>query len=53
MLPCNVVVQEFGSNRTEIAAINPIASMQAIDNTLLKQAAERIQALLRKVMDSL
>jgi uncharacterized protein (DUF302 family) len=36
MLPCNVVVQEVASNRTEIAAIDPVASMQAIDNPRLK-----------------
>ena len=53
MLPCNVVVQELGSNRTEIAAIDPVASMQAVDNPRLKQAAERVQALLRKVVEAL
>ena len=53
MLPCNVVVQEIDSNRTEIAAVDPVASMQAIDNPRLKQAAERVQALLRKVVKAL
>lgn len=53
MLPCNVVVQEIGSTRTEIAAIDPVASMQAIDNPRLKQAAERVQLLLRKVVEAL
>ncbi len=53
MLPCNVVVQEVGSNRTEIAAIDPVASMQAIDNPRLKQAAARVQALLRKAIEAL
>ena len=53
MLPCNVVVQEVGSNQTEIAAIDPVASMQAVDNPRLKQAAERVQALLRKVVEAL
>jgi uncharacterized protein (DUF302 family) len=53
MLPCNVVVQEVASNRTEIAAIDPVASMQAVDNPRLKQAAARVQALLRKVVDAL
>jgi uncharacterized protein (DUF302 family) len=47
MLPCNVVVQDVGGGRTEIAAIDPVASMQAIDNPRLKQAAERVQAKLR------
>jgi len=53
MLPCNVVVQEVGSNQTEIAAIDPVASMQAVDNPRLKQAAERVQALQRKVVEAL
>lgn len=53
MLPCNVVVQEIGSNQTEIAAIDPVASMQAIDNPRLIQAAKRVQALLRTVIEAL
>ena len=53
MLPCNVVVQDMGDGRTEIAAIDPVASMQAIDNPRLKQAAERVQAKLKQVIESL
>jgi uncharacterized protein (DUF302 family) len=53
MLPCNVVVQETGADKTEVAAIDPVASMQAIDNPSLKAAAEHVQALLRKVVDAL
>jgi uncharacterized protein (DUF302 family) len=53
MLPCNVIAQDLGDGRTEIAAIDPVASMQAIDNPRLKQAAERVQALLQKVIASL
>jgi uncharacterized protein (DUF302 family) len=53
MLPCNVVVQEIGSNQTEIAAIDPVASMQAIENPALKQAAQHVQTLLRKVVEAL
>lgn len=53
MLPCNVVVQEIGSNQTEIAAIDPVASMQAIDNPRLIQAAKHVQALLRAVIEAL
>ena len=53
MLPCNVVVQEIGTNQTEIAAIDPVASMQAIDNPRLIQAAQRVQALLRTVIEAL
>ena len=50
MLPCNVVVQELADNRTEIAAIDPVASMQAIDNPRLKDAAVEVQRLLRNVV---
>ncbi len=53
MLPCNVVVQDIGGGRTEVAAIDPVASMQAIDNPRLKEAATQVQARLRKVIDSL
>ena len=53
MLPCNVVVQEIGNNQTEIAAVDPVASMQAIDNPRLIQAAQRVQALLRAVIEAL
>lgn len=53
MLPCNVVVQEIGTNQTEVAAIDPVASMQAIENPRLIQAAKRVQALLRTVIEAL
>ena len=53
MLPCNVIVQDIGSGKTEVAAIDPVASMQAIDNPRLKEAAAKVQAKLRKVIESL
>lgn len=53
MLPCNVVVQDLGGGRIEIAAIDPVASMQAIDNARLKQAAGHVQEKLRRVIDGL
>jgi uncharacterized protein (DUF302 family) len=53
MLPCNVVVQDIGGGRTEVAAIDPVASMQAIDNPRLTKAAERVQLKLKTVVDSL
>jgi uncharacterized protein (DUF302 family) len=53
MLPCNVVVQEAAGNTTEVAAIDPVASMAAVDNPRLKEAALHVQALLRKVVDAL
>jgi uncharacterized protein (DUF302 family) len=53
MLPCNIVVQEVGPGKTEVAAIDPVASMQAISNPRLTQAAERVQEMLKKVVDAL
>jgi uncharacterized protein (DUF302 family) len=53
MLPCNVVINEIAQGRTEVAAIDPVASMQAIDNPQLKQSAERVRTLLQNVVDSL
>jgi uncharacterized protein (DUF302 family) len=53
MLPCNVVVQDVGDGKVEVAAIDPVASMQAIENPRLKAAAEEVRAMLRKVIDAL
>ena len=50
MLPCNVVVQDAGGGKTEIAAIDPVASMQAVDNPRLKKAAEEVRGKLQAVM---
>ena len=53
MLPCNVVVRDAGGGNTEVAAIDPVASMQAIDNLELKRAAEKVRGKLQKVVDGL
>jgi len=53
MLPCNVVVQDVGGGKTEVAAIDPVASMQAIDNPQLREAAKRVQAMLKQVIEKL
>jgi uncharacterized protein (DUF302 family) len=53
MLPCNVVVQEREPGRVEVAAIDPIASMAAIDNPALKEQAEAVRAKLESVIAAL
>lgn len=53
MLPCNLVVQQQGDGKVEVAAINPVASMQAIDNPQLKQAAAVVRDKLSRVIESL
>ncbi len=52
MLPCNVIVQETDDG-VEVAAVDPIASMQAIQNPELAGVAQEVQAKLKKVVDSL
>ena len=53
MLPCNVVVQELRKNVIEVAAIDPIASMMAIENPKLAKLALEIKGKLEKVIESL
>ena len=53
MLPCNVLVIEQGPNNIEIAAVNPIASMQAITNPALGDVAQQVTNKLKKVINSL
>ncbi len=53
MLPCNVIVQESSEGKVEIAAIDPIASMQAIKNPSLSSVAGQVQAKLKKVIEGL
>ena len=53
MLPCNVIVQETESGEVEVAAIDPIASMQSIDNPDLHDVADQVHAKLKKVVQSL
>lgn len=53
MLPCNVIVQEISEGKVEVAAIDPIASMQAIENPELGSVAVEVQAKLRKVIENL
>jgi len=52
MLPCNVVVQYVSDTQTEIAAVDPVASMQAIQNEQVSEIAEEIRSRLEKVIQS-
>ena len=53
MLPCNVIVRQLDNNQVEIAAIDPIASMMAIDNDKLHGFASEVKALLEKAVTSI
>jgi uncharacterized protein (DUF302 family) len=53
MLPCNVIVREISPGRTDVAAVDPVASMQAITNPDLAGVASEVQALLRDTIAQL
>lgn len=53
MLPCNVIVQQTSGGGSEVAAIDPVASMQAIENPDLSHIADRVRSLLKGVIDGL
>ncbi|MDA1090963.1 MAG: DUF302 domain-containing protein [Proteobacteria bacterium] len=53
MLPCNVVVQDAGDGKTEVSAVDPAASMQAIDNPDLIEIATEVRGLLKGVVEGL
>jgi uncharacterized protein (DUF302 family) len=52
MLPCNVIVRELPSGKVEVAAVDPVASMQAIENKELGQVAETVREMLKKVIET-
>ncbi|MDR9459530.1 MAG: DUF302 domain-containing protein [Dehalococcoidia bacterium] len=53
MLPCNVIVQQHTDGNVEVSAVDPIASMQAIENPKLRDVAEQVRAKLKRVIDNL
>ena len=53
MLPCNVIVQEKVPGKVEVSAVDPAASMQAIENKALNDIATEIRARLQKVIEEL
>ncbi len=53
MLPCNVIVREEAPGRVEIAAVDPVASMQAIENPALEETAGAVRDMLQKVIANL
>ena len=50
MLPCNVIVQELEKGKVEIAAVDPVASMQAVENKELAEIARDVRSRIEKVI---
>lgn len=53
MLPCSVIVQELGDNEIEVAAVDPIASMMAVENPNLASIAREVKEKLERAIMSL
>ena len=53
LLPCNVIVQQHEDGHVEVSAIDPVASMQAIDREELSRIAEAIRDMLRRVIEEI
>lgn len=53
MLPCNVIVQELDNGKVEVSAVDPVASMQAVDNNSLGPIAKQVREKLQKVIENL
>jgi uncharacterized protein (DUF302 family) len=50
MLPCNVIVEQTEAGDVEITAVDPMASMQAIENPDLGDIAMQVQGLLKEAI---
>lgn len=53
MLPCNVIVQEHENGQVEVSAVDPVASMMAIENEQLETVAAEVQQKLKNVIAAL
>ncbi len=53
MLPCNVIVRQLEGNKVEVAAIDPVASMMAIDNPTLIGFAKEVKEKLTNAVQSI
>ncbi len=53
MLPCNVIIQDFGKGKVQVTVVDPVASLSAIDNRKIMDIAEKIQEKLKLVIAKL
>jgi uncharacterized protein (DUF302 family) len=53
MLPCNVIVQEREENKIEVSAVDPMASMHAVESSSLADIADEVRGKLKRVIDKL
>jgi uncharacterized protein (DUF302 family) len=53
MLPCNIIVQEHENGTVEVTAVDPVASMMAVNNGSLISLASQVREKLSKVIENL
>lgn len=53
MLPCNVIIQEFSENKVEVAIIDPVESMKAVENPKLLEIATEVRKKLKNVIEDI
>lgn len=53
MLPCNVIVQELENGKVEVSAVDPVASMMAVENNQLGEVAKDVRNKLQKVIENI
>lgn len=53
MLPCNVIVQEHANGLVEVSAVDPVASMMAIQNEKLGEVANEVREKLERVINNI
>lgn len=53
LLPCNVIVQEKENGQVQVSTINPMESMQAVQNENLREIASEVSSKLNKVLENL
>ena len=53
MLPCNVIVQDTGDGKIEVAAIDPLVAMSRVENPDLEPVAKEVQSKLKRVIENL
>jgi len=51
LLPCNVILQDAGDGKTEVAAIDPVVSMSRVDNPALEPMAREVRAKLQRAIE--
>ena len=53
MLPCNVVVQDMGGGKVRVSAVDPVASMMAVENKDLTAIASDVRSRLKEVVSAI